>query len=152
WMRYRAMAGGVPCRMLGSDEERPLELSSRADSLKLPSLLERLSLQLQNGEAEDAVLATSMFGTGVDVDRLGLMVVHGQPKTTATYIQATGRVGRSGGGLVVTFLRASRPRDLDHYEFFTGYHRALYGYVEPITVAPFSPRARERCLGPVMAA
>ena len=58
-------------------------------------------------------------------------------------------VGRRSGGLVVTFLRASRPRDLDHYEFFTGYHHALYRYVEPITVAPFSPRARERGLGPL---
>jgi hypothetical protein len=77
------------------------------------------------------------------------MIVHGQPKTTASYIQATGRVGRQGGGLVVTFFRASRPRDLDHYEFFTGYHRALYRYVEPITVSPFSPRARERAIGPV---
>ncbi len=90
--------------------------------------------------ALDAIFATSMFGTGVDVDRLGLMVVHGQPKTTASYIQATGRVGRQTG-LVVVFFRASRPRDLDHYEFFTGYHRALYRYVEPVTVAPFSPRA-----------
>jgi hypothetical protein len=77
------------------------------------------------------------------------MVVHGQPKTTASYIQATGRVGRQTCGLVVTFFRATRPRDLDHYEFFTGYHRALYRYVEPVTVAPFSPRARERCLGPL---
>jgi hypothetical protein len=127
--------------------ERPLELSSRASSLDLPMLLERLKVSAPR--AQDAVLATSMFGTGVDVDRLGLMVVHGQPKTTAAYIQATGRVGRQGGGLVVTFFRASRPRDLDHYEFFTGYHRALYRYVEPITVAPFSPRARERGLGPL---
>src|SRR5579875_1560811 len=100
-------------------------------------------------DAQDVVFATSMFGTGVDIDRLGLIAVHGQPKTTASYIQATGRVGRQGGGLVVTFFRASRPRDLDHYEFFTGYHRALYRHVEPITVAPFSPRARERGLGPL---
>lgn len=127
--------------------DRYLELSSRASSLDLPALLERLKDQAPL--AQDVVFATSMFGTGVDVDRLGLMVVHGQPKTTASYIQATGRVGRQGGGLVVTFFRASRPRDLDHYEFFTGYHRALYRYVEPVTVAPFSPRARERGLGPL---
>lgn len=126
-----------------------LELSSRASSLDLPGLLQKLTVTAP--DAQDAVLATSMFGTGVDIDRLGLMVVHGQPKTTASYIQATGRVGRQGGGLVVTFFRASRPRDLDHYEFFTGYHHALYRYVEPITVAPFSPRARERGLGPLAA-
>ena len=127
--------------------EQPLELSGRVRSLDLPSILERLSVTTPS--AQDGVFATSMFGTGVDIDRLGLMVVHGQPKTTASYIQATGRVGRASGGLVVTFFRASRPRDLDHYEFFTGYHHALYRYVEPVTVAPFSPRARERALGPL---
>ncbi len=103
-------------------------------------------------EAKDIVLSTSMFGTGVDIDRLGLMIVNGQPKTTSSYIQATGRVGRSQGGLVITFFRASRPRDLDHYEFFTGYHRAIYRYVEPITVTPFAARARERGMGPVAVA
>ncbi len=139
-MTFRA---GTGARLL----DRWLELSSRASSLDLPALLERLTIPAPDGQ--DAVFATSMFGTGVDVDRLGLMYVHGQPKTTASYIQATGRVGRQGGGLIVTFFRASRPRDLDHYEFFTGYHRALYRHVEPITVAPFSPRARERGLGPL---
>src|SRR5713226_1470410 len=93
-----------------------------------------------------------MFGTGVDVNRLGLLVVHGQPKTSSAYIQATGRVGRQQGGLVVAFFRVSRPRDLDHYEFFTGYHRMLYRAVEPVTVTPFAPRARERCLGPLSVA
>jgi len=128
-------------------EDRRIELSSRRSSLELPGLLKRLDVEAP--AALDAAMATSMFGTGVDINRLGLMVVHGQPKTTASYIQATGRVGRQGGGLIITFFRASRPRDLDHYEFFTGYHRALYRHVEPITVAPFSPRARERGLGPL---
>lgn len=144
----------IPERMafLAQSNSRPLdrwlELSGRqTKSLDLPSILDRLGTPLP--DAQDVVFATSMFGTGVDVDRLGLMVVHGQPKTTASYIQATGRVGRRNGGLVVTFFRASRPRDLDHYEFFTGYHHALHRYVEPVTVAPFSPRARERALGPV---
>ena len=138
-----AFRSGSSARIL----EQHLELSGRARSLDLPSMLERLSVAAPS--APDGVFATSMFGTGVDVDRLGLMVVHGQPKTTASYIQATGRVGRASGGLVVTFFRASRPRDLDHYEFFTGYHHALYRYVEPVTVSPFSPRARERALGPL---
>jgi hypothetical protein len=129
------------------DESKRLELSSRASSLNLPALLTKLDIEFPN--AQDSVFATSMFGTGVDINRLSLMVVHGQPKTTASYIQATGRVGRLTSGLVVSFFRASRPRDLDHYEFFTGYHRAIYRYVEPITVAPYSPRARERALGPL---
>ncbi|MGD0995123.1 MAG: DISARM system helicase DrmA [Candidatus Bathyarchaeia archaeon] len=139
WLRH--MGGKV--RELGP----PIELSSRMESSEIPMALERLSKKAPNDV--DAVFSTSMFGTGVDVDRLGLMVVHGQPKTTANYIQATGRVGRLKGGLVVTFLNSAKPRDLDHYEFFVGYHRCLSRFVEPITVHPFSPRARERCLGPI---
>lgn len=132
------------------EQGEPVELSSRSDSLELPGLLDHLSAGLGTSQTPaNAVVATSMFGTGVDVERLGLMVVHGQPKTTSSYIQATGRVGRRAGGLVVTFLRAARPRDLNHYEFFVGYHSALYRYVEPVTVSPFSPRARDRALGPV---
>jgi hypothetical protein len=134
------------------DEYHRVELSSRSKSTDLPYLLKRLETGLPSPGTADAVFATSMFGTGVDIDRLSLMVVHGQPKTTSAYIQETGRVGRQTCGLVVTFFLATRPRDLDHYEFFTGYHRALYRYVEPVTVAPFSPRARERALGPVAVA
>ena len=145
-LRYMAKDRGVTERELGEE----IELSSRKDSTELPGLLTSLSQELP--EAKDIVLSTSMFGTGVDIDRLGLMIVNGQPKTTSSYIQATGRVGRRQGGLVITFFRASRPRDLDHYEFFTGYHRAIYRYVEPITVTPFAARARERGMGPVAVA
>lgn len=122
-----------------------LELAGRTPSLDLPMRLAQLEARAPLSPS--VVCATSMFGTGVDVGRLGLMVVHGQPKNTASYIQAAGRVGRQHGGLVVTFLRASRPRDLDHYEYFTSYHRALNRFVEPVTLAPFSPRARERAIG-----
>jgi hypothetical protein len=130
-------------------ESEPMELSSRAGSLDLPGMLERLNERLDVGGSVNSVVSTSMFGTGVDVPRLSLMVVHGQPKTSSSYIQATGRVGRQRGGLVVTFYRASRPRDLSHYEFFAGYHRELYRHVEPVTVNPFAPRARDRALGPI---
>jgi hypothetical protein len=134
--------GSRPC-----PQEHAQELSSRTESTDLPSVLEALNQRRPN--AEDALLTTSMFGTGVDIPRIGLMVVHGQPKTTSSYIQSTGRVGRSRGALVVTFLRASRPRDLNHYEFFLGYHRQLHRFVEPITVYPFAPGVVERALGPV---
>jgi hypothetical protein len=133
-------------------EEEPMDISSRVDSLKLPGMLERLGERLGAGNPVNTVVATSMFGTGVDVPRLSLMVVHGQPKTSSSYIQATGRVGRERGGLVIAFYRASRPRDLSHYEFFVGYHRELYRHVEPVTVNPFSPRSRDRALGPVAVA
>ena len=128
-----------------------IELSSRTDSLKLPGLLDSLAVRLDEnmGSCLDMLHTTSMFGTGVDVSRLSLMVVHGQPKTASAYIQATGRVGRDAPGLILTLHRAGRPRDLSHYEFFTGFHGGLYRYVEPITVSPFSPRALERAAGPI---
>lgn len=131
--------------------DRALELSSRVDSLRLPGLLDQLAVTLQKApdRCPDMLHTTSMFGTGVDVSRLSLMVVHGQPKTASAYIQATGRVGREAPGLLLVLLRATRPRDLSHYEFFAGYHGALYRHVEPITLAPFSPRAMERALGPL---
>jgi hypothetical protein len=131
--------------------EPPVELSSRTSSTDLPSILEDLNVSIPRA-AHDVVLSTSMFGVGVDIPRLGLMVVHGQPKKTSDYIQATGRIGRTAPGLVVTFYRVTRPRDLSHYEYFTSYHSVLHRHVEPITVFPFAPGVRERILGPVLTA
>ncbi len=129
----------------------PIELSSRMASTDLPSVLDALNTQLP-GAAPDAVLTTSMFGVGVDIPRLGLMVMHGQPKRTSDYIQATGRIGRRAPGLVVTLYRATRPRDLSHYEFFAGYHLMLHRFVEPVSVFPFAPGARSRLMGSVLVA
>jgi hypothetical protein len=101
----------------------------------------------------DVLLATSMLQVGVDVQRLGLMAVTGQPKNTAEYIQATSRVGRSAArpGLVVTIYQWSRPRDLAHYESF-GYDHATFGLrVEGLTTTPFSDRALDRGLTAVLA-
>jgi len=130
-----------------------VELSGRMVSSDLPILLD----QLENSErgddgCVDVLLTTSMFGTGVDVNRLNLMFVAGQPKTTAQYIQATGRVGRKNGALITTFLRGSRPRDLDHYERFLSYHLQIHRFVEPVTVRPFSMAVLERAAGPLSVA
>ena len=94
----------------------------------------------------DTAIATNMIAVGMDVDRLGLMVVTGQPKQNSEYIQATSRIGRAYPGLVVTLYNAYRPRDLSHYENFTGYHSQLYRFVEGTTATPFSARARDRVL------
>ncbi len=128
-------------------DDKAVELSSRTSSTDLPGILNLLSKT--GSSSPDILFTTSMFGTGVDIGRLALMVVNGQPKTTSSYVQATGRVGRTCGGLVITFFRATRPRDLSHYEFFEGYHRQLHRFVEPVTVFPFSPGALARAAGPV---
>ena len=139
------------------------ELTSRVSSQDIPKYLDNLEVKFksefdaatgryvsrwQEGEtrAIDVVLATNMLSVGVDVNRLGLMAVNGQPKGTAEYIQATSRVGRSFPGLVCTVLTWARPRDLSHYETFEHYHATFYKHVEAQSVTPFSPRAMDRGL------
>jgi hypothetical protein len=128
------------------------ELTSRVSNKDIPKKLDQLEVNFKSvwarGEtrAIDIVLATNMLSVGVDVKRLGLMVVNGQPKNTAEYIQATSRVGRFFPGLVCTVLTWSRPRDLSHYETFEHYHATFYKHVEAQSVTPFAPRALDRGL------
>lgn len=130
-------------------ETAALELSSRTGSVRLPSILDKLGKSGPDGGAPDSLFTTAMFGTGVDVSRLGLMIMNGQPKTATAYIQATGRVGRRRGALVVTLFGAARPRDLSYYEFFARHHLQLHRFVEPVTVYPFASGTMERAAGPV---
>ena len=92
-----------------------------------------------------------MIAVGVDVARLGVMVVNNQPKSTAEYIQATSRVGRRAPGLVFTVLNWARPRDLSHYETFESFHASIYQHVEALSVTPFADRAVDRGLTGVLA-
>lgn len=134
------------------DPNNTIELSSRINSTDIPPLLDDLEKGIERlpEDNPDAIFTTSMFGTGVDISHLSLMIVNGQPKTTSQYIQATGRTGRSHGGLVITFLHAGKPRDLSHYEMFTTYHSRTYTEVEPPSVLPFAEGTLIKRLGPVM--
>src|SRR5690606_8067602 len=129
--------------------------TSRVSSSEIPAILKKLETKFSSGisQALDICLATNMVATGVDISRLGLMFIHGQPKTTAEYIQASSRVGRdipSGPGIIFTMYSPSKPRDKSHYEQFQGYHSRIYSNVEATSVTPFSINARERGLHAIL--
>jgi hypothetical protein len=132
--------------------DTPSEITSRIPTRDIPEVLERLEEPYPNCEV-DVALASNMISVGVDVPRLGLMVVVGQPKASAEYIQATSRVGRGDTpGLVVVLYNAQRPRDRSRYESFATWHAALYRDVEPSSVTPFASRARDRAIHAPMVA
>ncbi len=126
----------------------PVELTSRVSTDKVAEAKRRLAAPFHDDDRVDVAIATNMISVGLDIIRLGLMVVLGQPKTSAEYIQATSRVGRDPDrpGLVVTILNVHRPRDRSHYERFACYHESFYRSVEATSVTPFSPRALDRGL------
>lgn len=123
-----------------------VEITSRMSSYEIPNKLRQLEATYESRDCLDTAVATNMIAVGMDVDRLGLMVVTGQPKQNSEYIQATSRIGRAFPGLVFTLYNPYRPRDLSHYENFTGYHSQLYRFVEGTTATPFSARARDRVM------
>lgn len=131
------------------------ELTGRLKSSQVPEAISALEVSCTS-EADDPVdvcLASNIIEVGVDIDRLSLMSVVGQPKTTSQYIQVTGRVGRlwwERPGLVVTIYSASKPRDRSHFEKFRTYHERLYAQVEPTSVTPFSAPVLDRALHAVM--
>ncbi|MEU0542749.1 helicase-related protein [Nocardia sp. NPDC005978] len=134
---------------------RVLELTSRRGPEELPNDLRELrkAAQSPSDEAIDVVLSSNMLSVGIDIPRLALMLMVGQPKTTAEYIQATSRVGRGeNNGIVVTLFRSNRARDRSHFETFRGYHEALYRSVEPTSVTPWSMASRDRSLAGALVA
>lgn len=123
------------------------ELTSRRTQEEILQMLGGLAIRAGQPGALDTVLATNMVSVGVDIPRLGLMVVNGQPKAIAEYIQATSRVGRgSVSGLVVSVLNNAKARDRSRFETFSGWHQTLYRDVEATSVTPFASRARDRAL------
>jgi hypothetical protein len=132
--------------------DRRIELTSREPSGDIPDHLRRMDISLPDPETLGVILATNMISVGVDINRLGLMAVMGQPQSTSEYIQATSRVGRRFPGLVITMLNAAKSRDRSHYESYRDYHSALYRQVESSSVTPFSAQARSRALHAVFVA
>ncbi|MGR6973907.1 helicase-related protein [Streptomyces cynarae] len=151
-----AAADDIPAQLAGLDsgagvrsltDNQVQELTSNLPRAEQPVLLDRLEKRWDDPQSVSFLPCTNMLSVGVDVKRLALMLMQGQPKTTAEYIQATSRVGRhSVPGLVVTFFNATRPRDRSHYETFDVYHRSLYRHVEPTSVTPWSVPSRQRAL------
>jgi hypothetical protein len=129
-----------------------LELTGRLGNEQVPKTMEQLS-QPASGDCVDVCLASNVIEVGVDIDRLSLMAVVGQPKTTSQYIQVTGRIGRqwwSRPGLITTIFSPTKPRDRSHFEQFRSYHERLYAQVEPTSVTPFSPPVLDRALHAVL--
>lgn len=140
----------------------PVELTSRERTANISRNKARLETGFLTDESEkkdkdalkpvDVALASNMIAVGVDIDRLGLMVMAGQPKTTSEYIQASSRVGRDDKrpGVVVTVYNLHKPRDRSHFEHFVAYHESFYRYVEAQSVTPFSLPALDRGLASVV--
>jgi hypothetical protein len=140
WLRQRSI------------KYEPVELTSRESTAKIADAKRHLETQHPAEGQIDVALASNMISVGLDIDRLGLMVIAGQPKTTSEYIQSSSRVGRDvkRPGLVVTVFNLYRPRDRSHYERFAAYHQCFYRFVEATSVTPFSAPALDRGLAAVL--
>lgn len=133
--------------------DAPAELTSRVPSYGIRDMLDRLATDADNSEAVDLLLASNMISVGMDISRLGLMVVNAQPKTLSEYIQATSRVGRGDvPGLIITMYNNMRARDRSHYETFETWHRSFYRDVEATSVTPFASRAQDKAVHAVLVA
>lgn len=131
------------------------ELTSRVQSSDIPKILSKLFIEKDNSKKNyplDICLATNIIQVGIDIPRLSLMVINGQPKTTSEYIQASSRVGRKKEypGIVFTVLSPFRARDRSHYEHFKSYHQSIYNFVEPTSVTSHSDAVRKRALHAVV--
>jgi ATP-dependent helicase YprA (DUF1998 family) len=133
----------------------PLELTSRVSTDEVAEAKKRLERPFSDPTQHvDVALATNMISVGLDITRLGLMLVQGQPKTAAEYIQATSRVGRDAKrpGLVLAVLNLHKPRDRMHFEQFAHFHESFYRAVEATSVTPWSARAMDRALAAIVVA
>ena len=131
-----------------------IELTAQATS-DVSATMERLSVTYDQKRAADLCFATSMIEVGIDIERLGLLTMFGQPKSSSQYIQVAGRVGRNTAnapGVVFVILSPYNTRDRSHLEQFSSFHQRLYASVEPVSITPFTPAALERGLAGAMSA
>lgn len=141
----------------GRKISKPDELTSRITTTDLNETLDKLEkndykLNKKTSKPSDIVLATNMISVGIDISRLNVMLMVGQPKLTSEYIQASSRVGREYPGVSFVLYDSSRSRDRSHYEQFQQYHSSFYRYVEPTGITPFSEPARERTISSILIA
>lgn len=154
-MNFLAETGNhKQCRDLGTPENGIEELTSRKTQKEINEIRDKLERTLSDNNVISVLLATNMISVGIDIDRLALMSVTGQPKSATEYIQATGRIGRrpESPGIVFVMFNPHKPRDLSHYENFNGFHNMMQKYVEPSTLTPFSISACNRALHSVFIA
>ena len=146
--RGRADADAIVKELRSRFGEAEVEqLWSRHTAEEIASIFERLGKRRNSPGCLDAVLSTNMVSVGLDVPRLALMVVNGQPLTTGEYVQATSRVGRGEvPGIVVANYYRDQARSLSHYEAFRAYHESFYRFVEPTSVTPYTHQVRRRAL------
>jgi hypothetical protein len=139
---------------------RTKELTSRVQSNSIKKLLNELEHPFQLDVSEkgnnfvkdtvDLVLASNMFSVGIDIERLNVMLMNGQPRNIAEYIQASSRVGRKDKGIVINFLDANRSRDKSYFESYVPFNNAYYKYVEPLSVTPFTEVALDKALASLL--
>jgi hypothetical protein len=138
---------------------RTKELTSRIESNSIKKLLNELEQPFNLSTKEDwtfvqnsvdLVLASNMFSVGIDIERLNVMLINGQPKNVAEYIQASSRVGRKDKGIVINLLDANRSRDKSYFENYVAFHNAYYKFVEPLSVTPFTEIALDKVLASLL--
>lgn len=161
WRLHRATGvdAGPPRQTTGTrltvrSMNRRVELTAQATS-DVSEAMDQLAIPMGEKAAADLCFATSMIEVGVDIDRLGLMTMFGQPKSASQYIQVAGRVGRNESdapGVVFVLLSPFNSRDRSHFEQFSTFHRRLYASVEPVSITPYTPAALERGLAGALTA
>ncbi|MCF2435316.1 hypothetical protein LV779_14530 [Streptomyces thinghirensis] len=143
--QLRGLGEGTGVRELVGEQVQQLDSSvKRADQ---PILLDRLEKPWTDPRSVSFLPCTNMLSVGVDVSGSPTCSCRASPKPPPSTSRppAASAATRCPDSSSRTSTR-TRPRDRSHYETFIDYHRALYRYVEPASVTPWSLPARRRAL------